>query len=257
MLNEVRVFDSAEKLDAAAAEHIATAAIGAVAERGRFLLVLAGGETPRGVYARLASEYAERVDWKRVHVFWGDERCIAPDHPQSNYRMAAESLLRRVDLPATNVHRIRGEAPPERAVMMYDRELAEFFGAATPAHLGSEPAFDLVLLGVGEDGHTASLFPGSPALAATGWAAAVRAPESAAVAERVTLTLSAINSTRECLFLVAGAAKRHVVQQILSSSADAEDGGSPLLPAARVRPRGRSLWFLDAAAAGQLPHGVP
>lgn len=254
-MNAVRVFKDAEELNAAAAGHITEAAIGAVAERGRFLLVLSGGATPRGVYARLASEYAERIDWTRVHVFWGDERCVAPDHPQSNYGMANESLLRLVELPATNGHRIRGEEPPERAAMMYDRELAEFFRAATPGHLGSEPAFDLVLLGVGEDGHTASLFPGSPALQATGWAAPARAPESAAVAGRVTLTLPAINSATECLFLVAGAAKRDVVQQILSSPADAEDGGSPPLPAARVRPRGRSLWFLDAKAAGRSPEG--
>lgn len=257
MKDEVRVFDSTEKLDAAAAEHIAAAAISAVEERGRFLLVLAGGETPRGVYARLGLECAERVDWKRVHVFWGDERCVAPDHPHSNYSMAAESLLRWVNLPASNVNRIRGEEPPERAAMMYDRELAEFFRAPAPADLRSASAFDLVLLGVGEDGHTASLFPGSPALAATSWAAPARAPASAAVAGRVTLTLPAINASRECLFLVIGAAKRHVVQRILSSSPDAEDGGSPLLPAARVRPRGRSVWFLDAESAGRSPQSVP
>lgn len=256
-MNEVRVFDSTEKLNAVAAEHITTAAIGALAERGRFLLVLAGGETPRGVYARLASEYAERIDWKRVHVFWGDERCVAPDHAQSNYGMANDSLLRRVNLPAANVHRIQGEESAESAAMMYDRELADFFRAPTPAGLDSESAFDLVLLGVGEDGHTASLFPDSPALAAAGWAAPARAPGSASVVERVTLTLPAINAARECLFLVAGAAKRHVVQQILSSSAAVDDGGSPLLPAARVRPRGRSVWFLDAEAAGRSPQGVP
>ena len=255
MLNEVRVFDDAEKLNVAAAEHIFDAATDAVAERGRFLLVLAGGGTPRGVYAQLASHSAAKIDWERVHVFWGDERCVAPDHPESNYRMAAESLLRWVDLPATNVHRIRGEESPESAAMMYDRELAEFFRVATPAHLGPEPAFDLVLLGVGEDGHTASLFPGSPALAATGWAASARAPESAAVAGRVTLTRPAIGAARECLFLVTGAGKRHVVQQILSP-ADGEGGGSPLLPAALVSPRGRSLWFLDAAAAGGSPQSV-
>jgi 6-phosphogluconolactonase len=256
-MNEVRVFDNEERLNAATAEHIVTAAIGAVAERGRFLLVLAGGTTPRGAYEQLASQSARRIDWKHVHVFWGDERCVAPDHEQSNYGMAADSLLHRVSVPADNLHRIRGEESPEKAAMMYDRELAEFFRAATPAHLGSAPAFDLVILGVGEDGHTASLFPGSPALAASGWAVAAQAPELAAVAGRVTLTFPAISAARECLFLVAGAAKRHVVQQILRPSADAGEGGSPLLPAAQVRPRGRSLWFLDAAAAGPLPQGVP
>lgn len=250
-MNEVRVFDSAEKLNAAAAEHIKTAARGAVGERGRFLLVLAGGTTPRGAYEQLASQSAGRIDWKRVHVFWSDERCVAPDHEQSNYGMAADSLLHWVNVPAGNLHRIRGEEPPARAAMMYDRELAEFFRAATPAQLGSEPAFDLVILGVGEDGHTASLFPGSPALAASGWAAPTRAPGPAAVAERVTLTFPAISAARECLFLVAGTAKRHVVQQILWPPADTGEGGSPPFPAAQVRPRGRSLWFLDAEAAGR------
>ena len=252
MVNEVRVFDDAEQLNAAAAERMATAALAAVGGRGRFLLALAGGSTPRGAYATLAAAHRESIDWGRVHVFWGDERCVAPDHPQSNYRMAAESLLRRVNLPDANVHRIRGEEPAETAAAMYDRELAHFFRAATPADLGSEPTFDLVLLGVGEDGHTASLFPDSPAMAATGWAAPAQAPEAAEVAERVTLTLPAINSARECLFLVAGAEKRHVIQQLLASPAVADDGASSPLPAARVHPRGQSVWFLDAAAAAQL-----
>ncbi|HEX6249962.1 MAG TPA: 6-phosphogluconolactonase [Gemmatimonadaceae bacterium] len=253
MVSEVRVFDDAEQLNAAAAERMAAAALTAVGERGRFLLVLAGGSTPRGAYAMLAAAYGESIDWGRVHVFWGDERCVAPDHPVSNYRMAAESLLRRVDLPDANVHRIRGEEPAETAAATYDRELADFFRAATPADIGSESTFDLVLLGIGEDGHTASLFPDSPALAATGWAAPAQAPESAEVVERVTLTVPAINSARECLFLVAGAAKRHVIQQLLASPAIADDGASSPLPAARVHPRGQSLWFLDAAAAARLP----
>jgi 6-phosphogluconolactonase len=252
---ETRVFDSVEELNAAAAEHIATAARGALEERGRFLFVLAGGNTPRGAYEQLVAQHAQEIDWTRVHVFWSDERCVAPAHAQSNYGMAADSLLQRVDVPAGNVHRIRGEDPPERAAMMYGRELAEFFRAAAPADLWSAPAFDLVLLGVGEDGHTASLFPGSPALAATGWAAPARVPEPAAVAGRVTLTLPAINAAREVLFLVAGAAKRQVVEQILRPSSYRGQGGAPTLPAARVRPRGRSRWFLDADAAGRSQRG--
>lgn len=256
MTNEIRVFGDRDELAAAATEHIVAAATRAVAERGRFLLVLSGGTTPRDSYERLASRGAGRIDWGRVHVFWSDERCVASDHPQSNYGMAATSFLRRVGLPPGNVHRIPCEEPLERAASLYDRELAEFFRAATPAVLGPEHAFDLVLLGVGDDGHTASLFAGSPALAAPGWTATARAPASAAVPERVTLTLPAINSSRVCLFLVAGAAKRRAIQKVLRAPAGAGDGGS-FLPAARVRPRGRRLWFLDAEAAGKAPPGEP
>lgn len=248
-MNETLVHETAAALYAAAAGHITAAAARAVAERGRFLLVLAGGTTPRGVYEQLASRHADRLDWQRVRLFWGDERCVPPDHPESNYGMAAAALLEHVPIPPGNLHRIHGEEPAERAAARYDAELAEFFRAATPEELGDKPAFDLVLLGIGADGHTASLFPRSPALEATGWAVAARAPDSAAAAERVTLTLPAINASRECLLLVTGAAKRQVAQQVLRPPSGSGHGDS-VLPAALVRPRRRSFWFFDAAAAG-------
>jgi 6-phosphogluconolactonase len=248
-MSDVRVFQDDEKLLAAAAEHILTAAAEAAAERGRFLLVVAGGTTPRGLYERLASQHAEDIDWERVHLFWGDERCVPADHPDSNYGMMAESLLRHVRIRAANVHRIQCQESPGLAAARYDAELAEFFNASAPVQLGAEPAFDLVLLGVGADGHTASLFPGSAALDATGWAVAAHAPASAVVRERVTLTLPALNASRVCLFLAAGTAKRRPVQHILREGPVASAPDS-LLPAARVRARGQTLWFLDAEAGG-------
>jgi 6-phosphogluconolactonase len=243
-MSDVRVFADVEQLHQAAAAAIREAAARAIAERGRFLLVLAGGSTPRGVYGRLGSGPREDPDWERVHLFWGDERCVPPEHPESNFRMAHEALLRHVAVPPSNLHRIPGELAAEQAAARYEAELETFFGAVAPADPEGGHTFDLVLLGIGADGHTASLFPGSPALRATGWAAAAEAPPDAAVRERVTVTLPAINGSREVLFLATGADKRHVIARALT-------GAEPdAVPAGAVRPTGRLRWFLDAAAAG-------
>ena len=245
------VFDDTSGLYAAAAAHIAAAADDAIARRGRFLLVLAGGSTPRGVYERLASGTWGDDELPRIHIFWGDERCVPPHQPESNYGMAAASLLRHLTIPSGNVHRIRGEEPVETAAARYDAELAVFFGRAIPGTPDdADPAFDLVLLGLGADGHTASLFPDSPALEAKNWAAATVAPDSAEIADRVTLTLPALNSARECLFLVSGASKRHAVRLVLGEKRAHHEAS--LLPAARVAPRGPNRWFLDPAAAAGL-----
>jgi 6-phosphogluconolactonase len=244
------VYADVDDVYAAAAEHIAASAARALAERGRFVVVLAGGATPRGVYRRLARRSWDELDWEAIHLFWGDERCVPPRHPESNYGMAAGSLLEHVSLPPGNLHRIRGEESAEQAASRYDAELAAFFGASTPVALGTCPAFDLVLLGLGADGHTASLFPGSPALNARSWATAARAPDGAAVAERVTLTLPAINTARECVFLATGAVKAETVRRVLGNgTADIERAN---LPAARVRARCATRWFLDAAAASAI-----
>lgn len=240
-MSSVRIFAEAADLHQAAGRLIVEAAARAIAERGRFLLVLAGGTTPRGVYRQLA---AQHIEWERVHLFWGDERGVPPEHAESNFRMAAESLLRHLPVPPPNLHRIPGEKPPGEAALLYDRELQRFFGAGRPADLPGDQGFDLVLLGIGADGHTASLFPGSEALEETGWAAATQAPSPAAVRERITLTLPAINCAREVVFLVTGREKRAVLQEILLPAASRS-----ILPACRVAPRGTLSWFLDAAAA--------
>lgn len=244
MMPEVRVL-APEALVRAAAERVAAAARRALERRGAFTLALAGGSTPRPVYTHLADAHGGEIDWSSAHIFWGDERCVPPDHPASNYRMAREALLGRVPLPAGNVHRIRGELGPAEAADGYDAELGEFFGAARPAAL-SEPAFDLVLLGVGGDGHTASLFPSSAALHSERWAAPVEAPPDTEPRERVTLTLAALGAAREAVFLATGEEKREAVRAALAAEPDT--GGAP--PAGRVRPRAGVAWFLDAEANG-------
>ena len=153
---EVEIFSDKIELVRAEAERIVALAKGATATSGKCLVALSGGSTPRPLYELLATApYVARIDWKRMHLFWGDERCVPPDHPESNYRMTREALIHQVPIPAENVHRIRGEDPPEHAAREYERELHTFFGA------GDVPArtFDLVLLGMGRDGHTASIFP--------------------------------------------------------------------------------------------------
>src|SRR3990170_208271 len=159
---EVVVFPDPERLAEAAAERFARVAAEAVGRAGRFTVALAGGSTPRDLYARLAGEpYRSGVPWREIHVFWGDERCAPPDHPESNYRMAAETLLEHVPIPREQIHRMRGEDPDvERAAGDYEGQLRATFRLGA----GQLPRLDLVLLGMGADGHTASLFPGSPAL---------------------------------------------------------------------------------------------
>jgi 6-phosphogluconolactonase len=211
----------------------------AAAARGRFAVALAGGSTPRRTYELLAgSPHRQAVPWGQVEIFFGDERCVPPDDPASNHRMAREALLDRVPIPPARIHRIRGEAPDAAAA-------AAEYEAVLRAALGAGARLDLVLLGMGQDGHVASLFPGSEALAETG--RLVRAVLSPAPpVRRITLTLPALDAAAAALFLVAGAEKAERVAEVLS-------GRGPDLPAARVRPAGETLWLLDAAAASRLP----
>jgi 6-phosphogluconolactonase len=232
---EIQVYPDAAGLARAAAERFVTLAAEAIAERGRFLVALAGGSTPRLTYKLLASgDFTARIDWPRVHVFWGDERCVPPDHPESNYRMARETLLDGIAIPPQNVHRIRGELPPERAAEAYQGELERF--------LGPDGRFDLILLGMGTDGHTASLFPGTPALEDRG-SLAVAAYIERLPAWRVTLTLRVINASRHVVFLVMGAAKASALRRVQT--------GEPL-PAGLVQPAdGHLIWLVDRDAAGE------
>jgi 6-phosphogluconolactonase len=238
---DVRTYPDPASLARAAAEHFVTLAAEAIAARGRVAVALSGGSTPRATYALLATEeFAAQLDWSRVHVFWGDERCVPPDHPDSNVRLARETLLDHVPLPAGNVHRIHGEVEPEAAAQAYAAELRAFFGTQWPS-------FDLVLLGMGNDGHTASLFPGSAALRETARpVVAVRAEYQDRPAHRVTLTPPAINAARQVLFLVAGAAKAETLQAVL-------EGPAGRFPAQRIRPTsGRLTWQVDIEAASRL-----
>ncbi|MGC3998627.1 MAG: 6-phosphogluconolactonase [Anaeromyxobacter sp.] len=229
--------DPAAVAQAAAAE-VARRMAEAVAARGRFTLALAGGSTPRALYERLADPagpYRTRLPWGQVTVWFGDERCVPPDHPDSNYRMAHQALLRHVAAGA--VHRLEGERPPPEAANRYEAHLRR--------ELGEDPALDLVLLGLGPDGHTASLFPGSPALEERQrWVAAPFVPHLGA--QRLTLTYPVLDAARAVLFVVSGAEKAPALAQLLSPAA-----GAPLIPAARIRASGEQRVLADEAAAGR------
>ena len=221
----------------------------AIAERDRFCAALAGGSTPMKMYALLAATRLPTLDWQRVHVFFSDERCVPADHPHSNCAMVRRALLDRVALPAAHVHRIECEAMPGTlAAERYEAELRAFFGSGPPPHVAG---FDLILLGVGADGHTASLFPGAPALAERQrWVAHTRAPPGVVAPERISLTLPALNAARRIIFLVTGATKAGAVGAVLN------DPERCAAPAAMVRGAENLEWHLDAAAAGLLRSGV-
>jgi len=231
-----RIFDDADALARGAAEWICRLA---QARDGRFAICLAGGATPQRLYRRLAEPpIAARFPWSRAHWFWGDERFVPRDHPDSNYRMAHDALLSRVPVPEENIHRIPTEGRvPEAAAAAYQEVLERYYEA--PVLAPERPLFDVTLLGIGEDGHTASLFPGTAALEERSrWVLAVigAKPEP-----RITLTYPALASSRDVAFLVAGAGKREIVQRMWSGDAS--------LPAANVRPVGRLHWLIDRDAA--------
>lgn len=232
-----------DELARVAADVVLDAARAAVAARGVFRIVLSGGETPRRLYETLAVEtrYAA-LPWERTHVFWGDERYVAPDDVESNYRMAHDALLSRVPIPAGNVHPMRTDAPdPERAARDYEAVIRD----ACALGPGEWPRFDLVLLGIGEDGHTASLFPGSPVLHEPHRLVAAVRTEAKPPPVRLTLTLPVFAHAAAVAFLAAGAAKAAAVAAAIQPP---PDGMPP--PAGLVRPiDGELIWILDLAAA--------
>jgi 6-phosphogluconolactonase len=249
MRADLEVLPSAGALaDAAAGQFVAIAG-DAIAARGEFVVALSGGSTPRPTYERLAREpLASRVMWSRVQVVWGDERCVPPGYAESNYRMARETLLDNVPVPAANVHRIHGEDDPAAAAALYEATLRALLKTpAGPPRAAPGARIDLVLLGLGDDGHTASLFPGSAAAhEQTRWVMA----EHPAVASmwRVTLTPVVINAAAEVLFLVSGGAKASVVRRVLEGPHRPQE-----LPAQGIAPsNGRVRWCVDAAAAAEL-----
>ena len=227
-----------------AADRIVAAARNAIRRRGRFRIALSGGSTPLPVYALLAAPpRVGAVDWSRVEFFWGDERCVPPDHPESNYGVARRLLLDRLPgVPSGAIHRMAADLPDrEREAVRYQAEIAGEFGTSPDA--ARPPAFDLVWLGMGRDGHTASLFPGSTALEERHrWVVASWAPAPAAW--RMTLTLPIINAARSALFVVIGADKAGPLAAIRS--------GSRKPPAARVHARS-TVWLVDGSAAGLGP----
>jgi 6-phosphogluconolactonase len=207
---------------------------------GRCTIALSGGSTPRRFFKLLGSAFRDLVPWGDLHVFWVDERCVPPEHQDSNFRTAHETFLSHVPVPSSNIHRITGELPPEEAARAYESELRRHFGERLPS-------FDLILLGVGEDGHTASLFPGSASLAERA-RTAIPVYAERLNSWRVTLTLPVLNNASLALFLAAGPAKSHVIGTILGCGAHGE-----AYPAALISPdRGEVQWLIDREAAGSL-----
>ncbi len=226
---------------AALAHHVAewmTSA--ALATKGPFRVSLSGGSTPKALYTLLASDaFRDRFPWSRVSWYWGDERFVPYDHPESNYRMTREAMLSKAPVPSANVHPVPADGTAEEAASRYERTLQEAYGTTVLDQ--SKPLFDITLLGLGPDGHTASLLPGEPVLEERKhWVAAVShgRPEV-----RITMTYPAINSSRHVAFLVSGKEKAAIFKTI-------RNGGSDV-PAARVKPVGELIWFVDRTAAGE------
>ena len=223
-----------------AADEFAESARVATGERARFAVALSGGKTPRAMLETLSTR---ALDWSSIHFFWSDERCVGPDDPNSNYGMARDVLLSKVGVPDRNVHRMRGELDPSAGASAYGVELREFFGAGAPV-------FDLLFLGLGPDGHTASLFPGTAALSITdAWCAANEVSEPVASPWRLTLTYPAINAARRVVFLVEGADKADILAVVLGREKDVRR-----YPAQGIAPTdGELVWLVDSAAAAKLP----
>lgn len=239
---ELKVYDDLDELARAAAEEIAKSAEEAIAARGRFTIALSGGDTPKPVYRLLAEE--PRIDWSRVHAFWGDDRHVPPDHPDSNFGMAHDELLSKVAIPPGNVHRMRTEkADAERAAEEYAWTLRSAFDLGD----GERPRFDLVLMGIGEDAHTASLFPGGEAVRER--SRLVVAPWVSSLGTfRITLTPPVFNNARLALFLVSGEEKAEALKAVLEG-----DFQPDRFPAQVVRLEGgKLLWLVDRAAAREL-----
>lgn len=247
----IGVSRDAAALAGAVARYVVTRITAAIAARGRCLLALAGGSTPRASYALLAGDdFVHRIAWPRLQVFWSDERCVPPDDARSNSRMARDALLDRVPIPPGNIHRIAGESPPEQAAASYERRLRDVVGQ-TSGDPAAGAQLDLILLGMGVDGHTASLFPGGPAVhERVRWVMAVEAVG----AWRISLTPVIINAARDVCFVVSGVAKAERLHEVV------EGPQAPArLPAQAIRPtNGRLTWLVDEAAASRLDrrHGV-
>ena len=214
-----------------------------IAKDGNFSVALSGGSTPRDLYRLLASpEFRAQVDWPRLHLFWGDERAVPPESSESNYGMARRELLLRVPIPPSNVHRMEAEDPNiGRAAHNYEATLRQFL----PLDDRGFPRFHLILLGLGPDGHTASLFPGSKLLRETSWVSTPLVPKLGT--RRMTLTLPVLEAARRVVFLVAGAEKAFILREVLCERRD------PPLPAQMVKPReGERLFLVDEAAAVKI-----
>lgn len=237
----IEIYRSSEELYRAAAASIVSTLQGAVRELGGGSFVLSGGNTPNAVYELLATPpWSEQADWSRIQFFWGDERCVPPEDPSSNYGAAWKALISRLSIPSSNIHRILGELEdPKDAAQRYEAEIRHAFTHESP------PAFDLVLLGMGEDGHTASLFPGTT-WDEQKWVVANHVPRLNA--NRISMTPRLLNEARKIIFLTSGSSKARALAGVIGDP-DAD------YPANRIQPRkGGLTWMVDSAAAALLGH---
>ncbi len=240
---EIRILTTPQELFAAAAEEVVRAAHEAVAERGRFTVALSGGSTPKNLFNLLATNAKATLPWDRTFFFWSDERHVGPTDPESNYHMADEAMLSKVPVPAGNVFRFAAENPDAAAVaQQYEQTIRKFFQMDSGV-----PRFDLILLGMGPDGHTASLFPGTAALQEKSKLVAANWVEKLKT-HRLTFTLPLINAAREVAFLVSGVDKAAVLKTVLE-----ENSSGDQYPAKLINPaNGKLIWFVDRAAASAL-----
>jgi 6-phosphogluconolactonase len=250
MDREIRIITGADALAKRAAQEFVQAATSAVLENGSFSVALSGGSTPKALYSLLVTDEAIRAQlpWDKMQIFFGDERNVGPNHSDSNFRMAAESLLSKVPLKPDQVHRIKGEyTDADKAAREYEQDIRASFQLGS----GEFPRFDLILLGLGNDGHTASLFPGTTALhekqrlVVSNWVGKL-------LTHRVTLTAPAINHAGRVMFLVAGADKASALKAVLEGAREPDQ-----LPAQLIEPpKGKLLWLADDTAAGLLSAGI-
>ena len=243
MKPQIRIFKNLEELSQDAARLFVDQAARSIDERGRFLVALNGGSTPKRLFQLLGSDFRERVDWDRTHIFWGDERLVSTSDPENSYAQARDLFLRHVSIPERNVHRVKTELAPPEAAKAYANTLQKF---ADPGL--RRIRFDLIYLGMGEDGHTASLFPGSaidvdePVIPVTG-------DYQGRPAQRVTLTPPVINHAHVVAFMVTGEKKAETLVQVLSGRYEPEK-----YPAQRIEPKnGKLIWLVDEDAASKLP----
>lgn len=242
---ETRSYQSTLMLSTAVCDRIVEIAERAITTRGRFVLGLSGGKTPRPIYEMLSTrDYADAINWNFTHIFWSDERCAPPDHADSNYYMARDLLLNRVKVPLANLHRIQGELEPQVAADLYEADLRNFFGKRMNS---AKPRFDLHLLGIGADGHTASLFPNMPAVhEKERWVVAHHVEKLDAW--RITMTPLALNAAANIFFVVTGADKNATAKRILQGKPNVDE-----LPAQAIKPvDGQLRWYFDAAAGKGL-----
>lgn len=244
----LRIFADQNELIKAAAELFLDCAASAIRQEGRFAVALAGGTTPLPLYQCLGSNrLADQADWKRIHFFWGDERAVPPDHPESNFQGANRSLLVPRNIPRENIHRVWGELDPVQAASSYQEEILRFFQ-------GTAPRFDLILLGLGADGHTASLFPGTKVVSHLEdhqWVAANQVPPLNRW--RITFTSPLINAAAQVVFLASGRSKSSALQAVLQGPYQPN-----LFPAQLIKPRpGKLIWLVDSQAASSLDSNPP